>query len=109
MQAAALAGDGKSNAMSGDQHVNDVSGPSVIVKAMLQSTDSWMRMLGRSDMRNGTPYYHEPLNPDLNMGKISSFRSDPWDFRLSNPISMSHSCCPTSFGISRHHALAAPS
>lgn len=51
MQVVALAGERKSNVMSVDQHVNDVSGTNVIVKAMLQSIDSLMRMLGRSDMR----------------------------------------------------------
>jgi hypothetical protein len=97
IQAAARAGAGKSNVMSVDRHVNDVSGPTVAVEATLQSTDLLMRMLGRCDMRKGSRYA-KPLNPNLNLGKISSSRPDlspvpaqNWDFRLSNTISMSHS------------------
>jgi hypothetical protein len=61
--------------MSVDQHVNDVSGPSLTVEATLRSTGSLMRMRGRSDVRKGSRY-PKPLSPNLNLGKITSFRSD---------------------------------
>lgn len=73
MQAVALAGDAKSNVMSVDQHAIDASGLNVIVRAILWSTGSLMRMLGQSDMHKRSNYL-KPFRQNLNLSKILLFR-----------------------------------